>query len=157
MLWIRFLSLAVIAVITSAYDLRQRRAPDFLTLGGTVLCLVLAGIEGKDAFVASAVGAAIGGLILCLSRLAARGGLGWGDVKAGLLLGSGLGARLVLPALFAAALVSLLFAGTFKLAGKYSRGSAVPFVPFLACGALLVIGCDITLPAFKALFEGALL
>jgi leader peptidase (prepilin peptidase)/N-methyltransferase len=79
-------------------DVRTRRLPDVLTLTSTATVLVLLAVSGASsgdlgAFSRGVAGGlAMAGVLLVL-HLARPSGMGFGDVKLGLLLGSVVGAR----------------------------------------------------------------
>ena len=73
-------------------DLRERRLPDRLTLGGFAALLALVGAQGAitgdlGPLVGALAGAAATAGVLLVLHLASPGGMGFGDVKLGLLLG----------------------------------------------------------------------
>lgn len=74
----------------SAYDLRQRRLPNALTLPGAVLILAVAALSGRGA-PALLGGLALGALYLAV-HLVDRAALGAGDVKLAVGLGALTGA-----------------------------------------------------------------
>jgi leader peptidase (prepilin peptidase) / N-methyltransferase len=127
-------------------DLRERRLPDRLTLAGAAILLALIGaraaISGDVAPVAGALaGAALMAGILLALHLASPRGMGFGDVKLGLLLGVLVGARsvaLVLPVLLLAGLLGALV-GVVQLVRRRRRDVTLPFGPFLVAGAVLAL------------------
>jgi leader peptidase (prepilin peptidase)/N-methyltransferase len=127
-------------------DLRERRLPDRLTLSGAAALLALVGahaaIGGDVAPVAGALAGAglMAGILLAL-HLASPRGMGFGDVKLGLVLGVLVGARsvgLILPALLAAGVLGAL-AGVVQMVRRRRRDVTVPFGPFLAAGSVLAL------------------
>jgi leader peptidase (prepilin peptidase)/N-methyltransferase len=80
------------------------------------------------------------GILLAL-HLASPRGMGFGDVKLGLVLGVLVGARsvgLILPALLAAGVLGAL-AGVVQMVRRRRRDVTVPFGPFLAAGSVLAL------------------
>jgi prepilin signal peptidase PulO-like enzyme (type II secretory pathway) len=138
--------LIAISTVISLFDLKERRAPDLLTLGGLAVMLLLSGIEGADALVMAITGAAVGTAVLFAARLITKGGLGLGDVKFAALLGSGLGLRLLFIALFLSALFALGFAGFSYIRGRFTRGTELPFAPFLGGGSVLALLLSVFIP-----------
>jgi leader peptidase (prepilin peptidase)/N-methyltransferase len=127
-------------------DLWERRLPDRLTLSGAAALLALVGahaaIGGDVAPVAGALAGAglMAGILLAL-HLASPRGMGFGDVKLGLVLGVLVGARsvgLILPALLAAGVLGAL-AGVVQMVRRRRRDVTVPFGPFLAAGSVLAL------------------
>jgi prepilin peptidase CpaA len=81
--------LAVVLVLAVWFDVSKKRIPNWLTVGGVVVCLVLRGFVGFDALWAGVLG---GGLGLTLGLLLfAAGAMGAGDGKLLAAVGSGLG------------------------------------------------------------------
>lgn len=136
-LWL-FLSLLAVFFI----DLEHRIIPDEISLGGTVLGLVLAHwtIGLKPALAGAAAGAA--GLFLVgwfYRRVRGRDGMGFGDVKLAAMLGAFLGlSGLVMTVLFASVLGSAT--GFALIAARRGSGAtALPFGSFLAPAAVVAL------------------
>ena len=127
-------------------DLRERRLPDPLTLGGaaSVLALLLArsALTGDlGPMVEGLLGAAAMAGILLAFHLASPRGMGFGDVKLGLLLGLVVGARsldLVLVALLLAGLLGGL-GGLALMIRHRRRDLTLAFGPYLVAGAALAL------------------
>jgi leader peptidase (prepilin peptidase)/N-methyltransferase len=132
------LAIAVVviwAVALSAFDLRQRRLPNLLTLGGTGLILLGAALCGLG--LPAILGcAALGGLYLAV-HLVDPAALGGGDVKLALALG-GLTGAFGTPVWTLAALGAPILTG---IAGTVSallrRGPHVPHGPSMCAASLL--------------------
>jgi leader peptidase (prepilin peptidase)/N-methyltransferase len=137
---------AVFLVPLVLIDLRERRLPDHLTLSGAAALLALVGaqgaITGALAPLAGALaGAALMAGVLLVLHLASPRGMGFGDVKLGLLLGVVLGARtagLVLPALLLAGVLGALV-GVVQMVRRRRRDVMLPFGPFLVAGTVLAL------------------
>jgi leader peptidase (prepilin peptidase)/N-methyltransferase len=136
-LWMLLSLLAVFFI-----DLEHRIIPDEISLGGTVLGLVLS--FWTIGFVSSLIAAAVGAAALFLigwtyERTRGRAGLGMGDVKLAAMLGAFLGIPgLVLTVLLASLVGSALGIGLIALK-KGTRTSALPFGSFLAPAAMVVM------------------
>ena len=127
-------------------DLRERRLPDPLTLGGAACVLALLAARGA---LTGDLGPSAHGLlgavamagVLLVFHLASPHGMGFGDVKLGLLLGLVVGARsldLVLVALLLAGLLGAL-GGLAMIVRHRRRDVTLPFGPYLAAGAALAL------------------
>ena len=81
--------LAAVVVLATWFDVRQRRIPNWLTVGGTVAVLVLRGFVGMGALGSGLLGGALGLLLGLL--LFAIGAMGAGDGKLLAAVGAGLG------------------------------------------------------------------
>jgi leader peptidase (prepilin peptidase)/N-methyltransferase len=127
-------------------DVRERRLPDHLTLSGAAALLALVGAEaaitGNLAPLAGALaGAALMAGILLALHLASPRGMGFGDVKLGLLLGVLVGVRsvgLVLPALLLAGVLGAVV-GVAQMVRRRRRDVTLPFGPFLVTGAVVAL------------------
>jgi leader peptidase (prepilin peptidase)/N-methyltransferase len=127
-------------------DLRERRLPDPLTLGGAgaVLALLLSrgaltGDLGPTR--GGLLGAALMAGVLLAFHLASPRGMGFGDVKLGLLLGLVVGARgadLVLVALLLAGLLGAVV-GVVLMVRHRRRDLTLAFGPCLVAGAVLAL------------------
>ncbi|MBX6350400.1 MAG: prepilin peptidase [Clostridia bacterium] len=143
----RLLVLLLAVAWAGAVDLRRRIIPNGLNLAAFAVLLALRLGEGASQAAASRGlwaplaagvlgGAALGGAMLAL-HVVTRGALGMGDVKLAGVIGTGLGLRLGLVALFLAfvvgALVSLVLLGL----GRARLRDRLPFGPAMAVGTWL--------------------
>jgi leader peptidase (prepilin peptidase)/N-methyltransferase len=126
-------------LVLSAYDVRQRRLPNWLTLPGAAAILVAATLFGHGA--AAFAGAAALAVVYLLVHLSAPAALGGGDVK----LAAGLGALTGmfgpdvwgLAALGAPLLTALLGIVTGV---RHGAGSVVPHGPSMCVASAAAIG-----------------
>ena len=115
-------------------DLRSGLIPDRLTRATALGALAFAASSGF-ALTACAGAYAVGGALLGLHLLTRGRGLGLGDVKLGVALGTGLGARTGMLALGAAFVLGGAYAAWLLATKRGRRGDAIAFGPFLAAGA----------------------
>jgi Flp pilus assembly protein protease CpaA len=134
----RALALLLVAVLVPAVaiDLMWRVVPDTLVVAGALGAVGVLASAGSAHLVEHAAWGLAVGAVLLLAALAARGGLGGGDVKLGALLGLALGPAVVV-AIAAAGLVGGVLAVGVLL--RRGRGATLPLVPVLALGALIVL------------------
>ncbi len=127
----------VVLVAVTATDLTHRIVPNRIVLPAAVL--VLAAQTALQPSPEWALGALAASGFLLLAALAYPAGMGMGDVKLALLLGAMLG-RLVGVGLMLGMLAALL-PSIVLLArhGSAARKMGIPFAPFLALGALIVL------------------
>lgn len=111
-------TIAIVALVTVAVasDLRTRRIPNWLTMSGLAIALILRAVAGLEPFLAGLLGAAIAlGLTLPLVFL---GGLGGGDSKFLMAVGAFLGP----PGLPVALAVTAIVGGMLAVATILYRG-----------------------------------
>jgi prepilin signal peptidase PulO-like enzyme (type II secretory pathway) len=130
--------LSTLAVL-AAIDLERRIIPNAIVLpsAAVVLCAQTVFFPARAAeWALAAFGAA---LFLLLPALVHPGAMGMGDVKLGFLLGAALG-RDVIAALALGSLTALPVAlYVFARRGRGARGATLPYGPFLALGAAVVL------------------
>lgn len=142
--WVLASGASVLVLAAAAtVDAVEHRLPNVLVaLGAVPLGVALVGVTiargDLGALTAAATGAAVVGGPLLLTHLVTPAGMGFGDVKAGAVLG----AALAPTALVLAPLALLLGLGTAGTWGLARRVRTVPLGPFLVSGALaaLVVG-----------------
>lgn len=138
----------VLGVLLAAIDVRCLRLPDPLVASLAVLTVVpLILLAGPGQLVRAALAAGVSFTAYAMVAILPRGGLGFGDVKLGAVLGFVLG-FVGWPALAAGLVVPHLINGPIALfllvRGKVGRRSAVPFGPALLAGALLGVALSFT-------------
>jgi len=141
-----FVFLAAVVVVVTFIDIDHLRIPDRVTfpaLGvSTVLIVVTSLVKGHPQWI---VGALLGAVaffaILLVFHLVSPAGMGFGDVKLGLLLGLNLGwisLRLVVWGLLIGALLGSVIGVAVGIARR-SRKAAFPFGPALGMGAMVAV------------------
>lgn len=121
----------------AAYDARRRRIPNAVVYPAILAAALLALVSPSGpwwSFLGAGLLAA-----LALGSLAAvsRGGMGFGDVKLGALIGLLVGWPGVLVALFVAVASGAVAGLTLVALGRLGRRDPLPFAPALAVGALV--------------------
>jgi leader peptidase (prepilin peptidase) / N-methyltransferase len=128
-----------VLTVLARIDLRERILPNRIVVPAAAIVAVAQSVIFPDRAVEWIGAAALASLVLLLPLLVYPSGMGMGDVKLGLLLGAGLG----LPVISAIALgfVLVLPVALFLIArgGASARKTAIPFGPFLAAGAVIVL------------------
>jgi leader peptidase (prepilin peptidase) / N-methyltransferase len=132
-------ALALVLATCTVADLRARMVPNDALAAGAAAALVLIVLAEPGALGGRAIAAAGAGGFLLAPALLRPGSIGIGDVKLAAVLGLYLGAAVV------AALLVAFLAGTVTGVvmlvrhGPRARKMAIPFVPFMALGALVAI------------------
>lgn len=128
---LRALLLGVPLAVAVVTDVRTRRIPNWLTLGGVLFALASA---ADTTLALAAAGALTAGGVGLVLAVAARGGFGMGDVK----LLAYAGAAVTLPSvpvlLFATSLAGGAFALAIIIERGLRRGTTMPFGPAIAAG-----------------------
>jgi leader peptidase (prepilin peptidase)/N-methyltransferase len=130
--------LSVLALL-SAIDVERRVLPNRIVLpaAGIVFVAQMAFFPHRAAeWVLASIGAA---LVLLLPLLVYPAGMGLGDVKLALLLGASLGKSVVAALVLGAFSVVPVALYLLLRGGVQARKTAIPFGPFLAFGAAVVL------------------
>lgn len=136
--WTRVPAIAM-AAVAGAGDVRYGYVFDEVVGVGACAVLMAAALEGGAG--PAILGALTGGLPLLLLVLVSRGrALGLGDVKLAAAIGLGLGSSGAIRMLAWAFALGGIAAAIGLWTGRHRRGDCVPFGPWLAVGALLVVG-----------------
>ncbi len=139
---IRTLVFSAAALPITLVDLRERRIPDPLSLGGLALLALfdlVASPRGLATGLATAAGAAL--LFWLVYRI--TGGLGLGDVKYAALVGLFAGLPGVFVAFAASALGGLAYAAAARLLFGRSLRERLPYAPFLTAGAFCALAFEL--------------
>lgn len=138
--------LLVIGYAAAVKDIREK-----LVSNRTVLALLVCWLltmlpqlavnveRGVSRLADSAGGFLIGGVLFLLVYLISKNGLGGGDVKFMAVTGLYLGVNGILPAMLYGSVLAALFGLTLILLKKIGRKDAIPLIPFLYVGILIVI------------------
>jgi leader peptidase (prepilin peptidase) / N-methyltransferase len=129
-----------VVVVLALVDLRERRIPNRIVVPATLLVLaaqIARSPSHAPEWILASLGAA---LVLLLPNILNRNAIGLGDVKMAMLMGAALG-KAVLTALLLGCLGMFPYAIwlVFRRGISGARGTAVPFGPFLAFGAIATL------------------
>jgi leader peptidase (prepilin peptidase)/N-methyltransferase len=141
-----YLVLGGYLVVLSLVDLATRTLPRRIVYvagsSGVALLVPAAVLSGEPRRILWAAAGALGSLAgMWLLHGSVRGGLGFGDVRLGAVLGGYLGWQalgLPLAATFLAFVLSAVAGLALLMLGRTGRRGALPFGPYLAAGALTV-------------------
>src|SRR5439155_18959065 len=86
-----------------------------------------------------AMGGLVFGGLLLLPSIITGGAMGMGDVKLAFFVGFALGLTLVVPAMLVMAISGGLAAAILILTRLRGKGDPIPYAPFIAGGALIVL------------------
>ncbi len=128
--------LLFLLVVASIIDLRTRLIPNFITIPGALLGLLLTTLTGRLSFIQALMGIFVPGFIMLLIALISKGGIGGGDVKLLATIGSFIGWRMALSSLFWGSVVGSLVSVLLILLRKKKKSDPVPFGPFLTIGVI---------------------
>jgi leader peptidase (prepilin peptidase)/N-methyltransferase len=133
-----FIFISLLVALTFI-DIDTYRLPDRLVVLVALIGLINALTTGKPPVGQSLLGAAFAGAFFFLIAYIYPQGMGFGDVKFVTALGLYLGMPQILGAVFLASLLGTIIGGLWLKLTKKNLKNPIPFGPFLAAGALLVI------------------
>ncbi len=130
---------ASVLIVCASTDVLSYRVPNSVTypaiVGAFIIGMVIPGANRLDV---TAGGLVFGGLLFVPSILTG-GAMGMGDVKLALFVGFALGLTFVVPAMLVMAMSGGLAAVLLIATGLRGKGDPIPYAPFIAGGALLVL------------------
>ena len=130
---------AAVLVWLAALDLEYRLLPNRIVLPAAAATLAAQAVSAPDRRF-EVVGAALGATAFFLVFAIARpGALGMGDVKLALLLGAALGTDVVPALAIGCGSIAVTAAVLAAFHGREALRLTIPFGPFLALGALVVM------------------
>jgi len=131
--------LVSVLTLLAAIDLERGVLPNGIVLPALFIVLALQLALFPDrAFEWIAASLAVG-IVLLIAALAKPGGLGYGDVKLGLLLGAGLGQNVLVCLVVGTFAMWPLAVYLYIRHGHEAKKMALPFGPFLALGAVVAL------------------
>jgi leader peptidase (prepilin peptidase)/N-methyltransferase len=131
-----FVSVCAVAVLT---DIREMIIPNTVVGFGIAAIIILRIWIHPLPWWDYALAFFLGSGILYLFCLASKGGIGGGDIKLYAFIGIALGSQLTLLSLFLASLFGTLYGVGLIAAGRFRKGMAVPFGPFIVTGAVIAL------------------
>jgi leader peptidase (prepilin peptidase) / N-methyltransferase len=131
--------LAAALVVVSAIDIEARILPNRIVLPATGAVLSLQLALRPEHAAAWALAALAAALVLAIPHLLGRAWMGMGDAKLALLIGAGLGWQVFGALVVALACVFPVALAVLVKGGLEARKTTIPFGPFMALGALIVL------------------
>lgn len=128
-------ALAVLAAI----DIERQVLPNRIVLPSFAVVLVTQLALFPDQAVEWIAASLVTAFVLLIAALMKPGGLGYGDVKLGLLLGAGLGENVVVGLVVAVFTIWPVAVYFYARHGRAAGRMALPFGPFLALGAVVAL------------------
>ena len=126
-------------IVIFAIDLERGLILNKLVYPAIPITLGLVFLRPELTIVNSLIGGGIGFILLLLPAVISRGGMGWGDVKMGALIGLATGFPLILVNLFIAVIVGGITAGVLLLLRVKKRKETIPFGPFLSAATIVTL------------------
>ncbi len=133
-----FLWYAVLLIAVFAIDLEHRLILNRMMYPAIVAAPFTALLTGVS-LPSSLIGGLLGFAVMLVMYLAARGGLGGGDVRLGLFIGLVTGAQRVFPAMLAFSLVAGVVSAFLLISRKKGPRDAIAFGPFMVVGVAWVL------------------
>lgn len=131
---IRIAIFFTLSIIITVIDLRSRRIPDILSLGGIGVLIILGILNGLETLLPGLVSGFLAATIFWSVKLSTNG-LGFGDVKLAFFIGMFLGPIGSLLAFPISALAGLTYAGYAIGIRREKTSIRIPYAPFLVFGA----------------------
>ncbi|MBM7584847.1 leader peptidase (prepilin peptidase)/N-methyltransferase [Bacillus pakistanensis] len=131
------LTLISLFSIITVSDLKYMIIPDKVLLFFAILFIVERLFKPLSPWWASLTGAALGFSLLLLIAIISKGGMGGGDIKLFTLIGFVLGVKGLLLSFFLATLLGAVVGIAGMLIGKFKKGEAIAFGPYICLGTIL--------------------
>ncbi len=136
---IGYCAFLLFALPITVCDIREYRIPDYLTLGGLLVMIVLKLLLGQSPLTEIALPCTLGfGTFWLIHRLTG-GRLGLGDAKYSALIAVAVGLLPWFIALLTASIAGLIYAAVMIVFFRMDRRKRIPFAPFLTLGAALSV------------------
>ena len=132
------LVLSSLLLALSFIDIEHQLLPDKLTLSGLAAGIILSFFRPEFSPLTAISGVLAGGGLLFLIAVVSKGGLGGGDIKLMMMVGSFIGPVQVLMAIFMGALLGLLASLPGIISGSLKMKSRLPFGPFLGMASIIM-------------------
>ncbi len=141
--FLHYATLVLFLLPISFIDLNHRLILNVLTFPGMLLGLFLGSVTRQMPLAQSALGLFLGAGFLWLIGVGGRWlfkqeSMGGGDIKLGAMIGTFLGAKVVLALFLAFVLAAPVVAIGLAL-GRLKPGSTIPFGPFISLGAVVLV------------------
>ena len=133
------LTLFSLLLVLGFIDGRHMLLPDLFTIPGMILGFLFAVMGWSIPWLDSLLGLALGCVVALVMSLIFRGGMGMGDMKLLAMIGSFLGPWHTLLTLFWASVLGSVFGIVFLYVTKRDHKTPIPFGPFLALGAFIIM------------------
>lgn len=125
-------------LLLALIDLEHKMLLNVLTIPGLMIGLLFAVFGWTSSLQMSALGAAVGFLLILAIAIISRGGMGMGDVKFMAMIGAFVGWQKVFYVLFGASLLGSVGGVVYLYLTKQDRKTPIPFGPSMAVAALIV-------------------
>ena len=146
---------AISLIIAGIIDLRIYILPNIINIAGIAAALIISVVNGLITSSISPVldfftGSVACGIPLYIIVVLFKRGMGMGDVKFAILIGSFLGLSSGLCALWISVVLGGVFSVIMIAAKKATRKTLIPFGPFMVIGALAMVFSGEAIKAFLA-------
>lgn len=142
----RYMVLAAALFFIAWIDWQSRRIPNrilkmLLTVRGILLAAEWLTYPklGLAVLLSALLGAAIGGGMFLIAHFISKGGVGMGDVKLFIVIGSYMGSGSIMTAVFLSVMSSAFYSIAMLLLKKIKLKEEIPFAPFIFIGTVLTM------------------
>ncbi len=152
-LFIKWVIFSGLLIVTGAIDLIEGVVPDIIVIPGLITGIIFSVFYGKSIFLESIYGLLFMAAFFLTIILLTKGGMGWGDLTFGAMIGSFLGFKFSLITLILSFIIGSIAGLTLIIVRKRKRKDTIPFGPFLSIAAFItsIYGFEILKMYFKFL------
>jgi len=137
---LKYVIFSGLLITVSFIDILDGVVPDIVVIPGAAIGLIFAIIQGKTIFLDSLYGLLVMGGFFVLIILLTRGkGMGQGDATLGIMIGAFLGLKFSIAALFISVIIGGIGGVIAILFMRKKRSDTMPFGPFLAIAAYIML------------------
>lgn len=143
---IRYMLLAAGLTVIARIDCEEKRIPNRILAVLLCIRIVLLVCEwltfpklGFALLISAGLGMLIGGGIFLVAYLILRGGVGMGDIKLFIVIGSYVGAGSIMAVIFWTAISSAVYSIVMLICKKIKLKEEIPFAPFILIGTIVTM------------------
>ena len=136
--FVKWIIFTVLLITTGSIDLIEGIVPDIIVIPGIITGIIFSIFYGKSSFLQSIYGLLFMAAFFLIIILLTKGGMGWGDLTFGAMIGSFLGFKLSLITLVLSFIIGAIAGLILIILRKKGRKETIPFGPFLSIAAFII-------------------
>jgi|LSQX01.1.fsa_nt_gb prepilin signal peptidase PulO-like enzyme (type II secretory pathway) len=135
---VRYCILFLFLTATSIKDVKERKIPNSLIIGGIVMGLIVSALSFDfGRVIGSVIAFIVSGIVLLLISFITKGELGMGDVKLVAVCSIYAGLFHIIPVVLYSLILTAVTGVVFLIFQKANIKTQIPFAPFLAIGFVI--------------------